>query len=67
MVELVTELYKSTLSVACDIRFPRFFFNPSRLACFDNIEVSRKMSQIIHVKLLGAVLNPLRFYTLRYG
>ena len=52
VVKLVTELYKSTLSVVCNFHFPRiFFFNPSRLACSDNIEISRKMSQIIHVKL----------------
>ena len=74
MVKLVTELYKSTLSVVCDFHFLKtffcfvfllFFFNPSCLDCFDNTEVSRKMSQLIHVKLLVAVLNPLRFYTLR--
>ena len=53
MVKLVTELYKSTISVVRDFHFPRIvcFLNPSRLACSDNIDVSRKISQIIHVTL----------------
>ena len=53
MLKLVTELYKSTLSVVCYFHFLRdvLFLNLSRLACFDNITVSRKMSQIIHVML----------------
>ena len=59
MVKLVTELYKSTLSVVRDFHFPRIFWflNPSRLACSDNIEVSRKMSQIIHYTQVSAVVD----------
>ena len=63
MVKLVTELYKSTPSVVCDFHFPRilfFFFNPSRLACSDNTEVSRKMSQFIR-QIMVAGLNPKKY------
>ena len=66
-VEFVSVLLKTDLkliklwlnwlqnSFSC-LRFPLFknilfFFNPSRLVCSDNIEVSRKMSQIIDVRL----------------
>ena len=56
---MVTKIYKSTLSVVCDFHFPRIFcfLNPSRLACSDNIKVSRRISKYTR-KIMVAVLNP---------
>ena len=46
MTKLVTELYKSTISVVCDFQLPRMFLNLPCLACCDNTKSAVKSHKL---------------------